>query len=254
MSTILVLADRKDFLATRVAAALRNARQPVRVLTPLELSLGSAWTCKADGKIERELRPKRSGRPTPRAVLNRLHAAQFFPENVWSTAGDTVYAEGDFAHMITSWLASLPCLVLGPPSGVLPCQNLSVIEWLTAARDAWLPTRAVTLAGATPAAATHAGTATAVEERVTSPVVVAEPVTAIRPVYVVAGRVIGAPDSSIVPGVQRLAERSGCNLLECHFGWTGTTPGRWVFCDATAVPMNAPAALLDAIVAALTGR
>lgn len=262
MGTIFVLADGRDFLATRVVAALRNARQSVRVLTPLELSLGSAWRRKTNGRnVELVVRRGRASLGTPRAVLNRLHAARFFPEDMWSTADDAVYSGAELSALVASWLAGLRCLVLGPTSGGLLYQNVGVMEWLAAAREAWLPTRAVTVAAATSVtsdrltlnASTHARTAP-LDARVSSPVVIAEPITTMRPVYVVAGRVICAPDDSLIPGVQRLAERSGCNLLECHFGWSATTPGRWVFCDATAVPMDAPAALLDAMVAALTGR
>ncbi|HEX2281158.1 MAG TPA: hypothetical protein VHG52_05275 [Thermomicrobiales bacterium] len=263
MGTILVLADRQDLLAAQVVIALRNARQSVCVLTPFELSLGSAWTHTVNGRnVELDLRPNGASLGRPRAVLNRLHAARFFPENVWGTASEAVYAEAQFSAVIASWLAGLRCLVLGPTSGGFLYRRVGVMEWHAAAREAWLPIRAVTLATGTCATADRGSpalnAATALKERVVdahlaSPLVLAEAVTTMRAVYVIAGQVVGAPDESLVPGVQRLAEQSGCNLLECHFGWTAATPGRWVFCDATAVPLDAPPAVLDAIVASLAG-
>lgn len=264
MGTILVLADRQDFLATRVVAALRNARQSVRVVTPLELSIGSEWTHTLSGRdVEIDVRPNGASLGRPRSVLNRLHAARFYPGDVWGTAQDALYAEAQFSALVAAWLARLRCLVLGPTSGGFLYQKVSLREWLAAARESWLPTRVVTLAAATTVtsdraaltvnASTHVGQAV-VEARVASPVVIAEPVTTMRAVHVVAGQVVGAPDDSLIPGLQRLAERSGCNLLECHFGWTASTPGRWVFCDASTAPLDAPPAVLDAIVTSLAGR
>lgn len=216
MGSILVLADRYDSLAGSVAAALKNARQPVRLVTPLELSLEPAWTSGDHGNGA-------GFQPAPRAVLNRLHAARSLPGESSGTLD--VAGEAAFSARVGRWIASLRCLVLGPTSASLP--NIGLMGWLAAARDAWLPTPSGT--------------------------VVAEPITSMRPVYVVDGEVIGAPDASLEPALQRLAERVGCNLLECRVGWTGTTPGRWVFCDATSVPLHAPPQAIDAIVGALAG-
>jgi hypothetical protein len=84
-----------------------------------------------------------------------------------------------------------------------------------------------------------------------NPVVVAEPVSDARRVFLVGQQVIGAPDERLVPAVQRLGRLAGAALLECHFARRQGDPGDWVLCGASAFPLDLPAVVVSAIAEAL---
>jgi hypothetical protein len=264
VSGIVILADDSDLLAIRVAAALRRDRCPVTVLTPTQLSLGCEWNHALSGAtVVTHLRLRSEDREiVPLAVLNRLPASSFFPAQLWGSPADAAYAEAEFQALLASWLASLACIVVGPARGGLLSQPFGLFEWLALAHEAGLPVRAVALANdasaldrrgrvmldpfdagriLTPAEAYVVGH---------NPVLLCEPLGDLHSAYVVGQDVFDVPEHDLAPAVARLAERTGCTLLECRFGRTSN--GRWVLCGATSTPHDGSAALVGAIATRLS--
>jgi len=259
VSSIVILADEGDLLAIRVAAALRRDRCPVTVLTATQLSLGCEWTHRLAGTtVTSHVRLRADHADVvPLAVLNRLPASRFFPAQLWSSPADAGYAEAEFSALLASWLASLRCVVLGPPQSGLLSQPRGLFEWLALARAAGLPVQTVTLAN----------DATAVDRRGMlvldpfepgrplskteayvigrNPVLLAEPLADLRSVFVVGGQLVDVPEDGLTPALVRPGDQTESNLLECRFG--RTVAGRWVFCGASSAPHDGPAALVSAI-------
>jgi hypothetical protein len=256
---IVILADEEDLLAIRVAAALRRDRCPVTVLTPTQLSLGCEWSHTLSGPAATtHLRLRSEDREVvPLAVLNRLPASPFFPAKLWGSPADAGYAEAEFQALLASWLASLECLVLGPAKSGLLSQQLGLFEWLSVARDVGLPVQAITLANDASAHErrgrvmldpfTPGRILTPAEAYVIgrNPVLFSEPLGDLHSAYVVGRDVFDVPEHDLAPAVARLAERTGCTLLECRFGRTSS--GSWVLCGATSTPHDGSPALVGAI-------
>jgi hypothetical protein len=264
---IMVLAECEDVLALRVIRAVQRRGAAVEILTPAQLALGCAWAHRVNtGGVSTDI--VIDGRPIapPSAVFHRLSGVRFFPAAVWRNAGDAAYAEGELAALIVSWLASLDAIVLGPPNtGILHYQP-GLVEWMTLAAQADLPVRRLTwTTDAHVVAREHAVLLdpfdpdrhlTDVEARFIGrrPVIAAEPLRELTPVFVVGDRVIDAPDATLEPGLARLSALSGCNLLACRVGQTDDPERRWVFSGASVAFREAPESVVSAIADALVRR
>jgi len=248
----LILAAQGDTGATRVHAALQARHGPDAVVLASgeALALAPLWAhrLKPTGAMDTDLRLA-DGTRLPSSdiavVLNRL---RFVALPHWAAARpvDRDYATMEMHALLLSWLASLPCPVLNPPSARgLAGAERPLAEWLLLAGEAGLPARAY-----------HGTTKPAGQG------VFLEPVAPVPPcrVLVAGDAVVGNALALLPPDgaerCRRLAQRSGCPLLECLFApaASGGSTTDWRFCGANLLPDLADTAALSAVVALLEER
>jgi hypothetical protein len=187
--------------------------------------------------------------------------------------------------LLLSWLASLPCAVVNPPSprGLAGAER-SPLEWLGLAARCGLPTRATrlttnarafarvgfercgNLAGRSlpsPRGLRAGGGVPAAEllRREVAippgprPALYREPVGPDRRrVLMVGDRVLGAPSPWWAEACRRLAARSGCPLLEVVLVSTTRRPDDWAVQEAGAFPHLSGGEAVGAIVELLEAR
>lgn len=225
--TYAVLAHRGDTDAELVARELA-LRSPDAVLVwEDELFLGSRLTHRVDERgVDTELEcadGRRLGSSTLRGLVCRLVRSSP-PQFIGAAEVDRAYAAMESHALLLSWLASLRCLVVNPPSPrQLSGPQLGPLEWTSLAAASGLRARRVRI----PPDGEE-------EERLRLPAELrAEAVTQ---VLVIGDRVLGEADDAQAAGCVRLARAVGCAVLGVHFVAPEGDPRGMLFCGAEAMP------------------
>lgn len=282
---ILILAHLEDPLAMRVYAALRarHGEGQVKLVSSEELVLAPHWSFQLssidtrsrvtlhDGSV---LQPEALS-----AVFNRLRYVDM-PHFNRANQDDRDYAVMEMYALLLSWLTSLPCPVINraDPRG-LGARQRSRLEWLYLAGKAGLPVEAYAFSSdprrrQTPGLqsfrraeeATHrdGNPYYAIPPHLVGSqptFYLEEPERAVQEVLVAGERCHGQLAGQHEPALRRLADRTGCDLLQVTFALdqapnplTGDEPARWRVRQVTAFPQTGDPEMVQAIASLLEQR
>lgn len=249
-----VISHPGDRVATRAAAALaaRVGADEVALVRVEELTLAARWTHLQEGGRTRTVVRLPGGRAIDSdavdGVVNRIRRV-VGPR--FRRGADSQYATMEVFALLLSWLASLPCRVVNPPSPRgLAGEERSLTEWLRLAGAAGLPARRLraTTDGrrfsvpGREAYPSPAGDRLGGEPLHPSvpvgprPALFADPVGERRRVTVVGERLFGAPSPTWADGCRRVARAAGCELLALDLGRRLDASRDWVVCGGDPLP------------------
>ncbi|HIH03453.1 MAG TPA: hypothetical protein HA263_06250 [Methanoregulaceae archaeon] len=256
---MLVLASPGDETAIGVFDALRALAggEAVRFVSGEQLALAPCWEHRlGEGRTLTRVRLADGTRLDSRwigAVFNRLQAP-LLPHFYSASEADRAYAGAETSALWLSWLASLPCRVVNPPSpGSLAGPWYPLPQWLHLAARAGLPARGYTFStdprvfredGYRPfrMATTSSGSDEAGYEPVQAPPFARQPVCLFEPVdgpeetVLVAGeRRVGGLKDRFPTELDQLRALAGCDLLRVSFARSSAT-GDLLVTGATSFP------------------
>ena len=268
---MLVLASADDVTALGVDEALRIrvGETGVRFITGEELALAPCWDHRlGEGETRtRILLPDGTRLDEHRlgAIFNRLQVPDL-PQFYGASEADRLYAIGEVAALWLSWLASLACPVVNPPSPwSLPGPEFPLLQWLDLASRAGLPARGCTFSSdprvfSEQNYTLHRFAADGGSEPIRTPPFPREPSCFFEPVgsdeetVLVAGdRRVGRLGDQFSDGLYRLRALAGCDLLQVMFRQSVTT-GEWLVTNATSFPVTDDPVSHRAIALVLTGE
>ncbi len=258
---IVVLYNEPDIVAQQVLSELVSSTGVDEVMAvPAELlTVGARWHYRSyGGRSDSSVRlrdGRHIGSSRVRAVFNRLRWA---PAPWFESQKDREYATMEIFALTLSWLHSLPCPVVNPPSPRgLGGADRSPLEWLGLGVKAKMATRQLRLATNgrrfhRPGHPWHPAPVTRFWQvdnggmtipPGSRPVLLAEPVEAPLRVLVAGRRVFGAPTAEWESAARKLSALAKSPLIELSIGWSCERDIR-VLCGATARPeqLTAPEA------------
>jgi hypothetical protein len=258
---VLVLASPEDTTAFRVFDALRSLGdgETVRLIRGEQLAAAPYWEHRlGEGEAQTRVRLADGTGLDARwigAVFNRLQAPSL-PHFYTASESDRTYAIVETSALWLSWLTSLPCGVVNPPSpGSLSGPDHALPEWLCLASQAGLPARGYTFSTDPrvfreeryePFRITSMplGVAASHYERVKTPPFPRHPVCFFEPIderqesILIAGtRRVGRLKDRFPAELNSLRTLTGCDLLHVSFGRSATS-GDWLVTGMTPFPVT----------------
>lgn len=262
----LVLAHVDDDSAWRVTRRLEvdGPRGVVRLVSAEELLHARRWSHRVrPGGVGTEVvLPDGTAVPERElgGVFNRLRGV-VMPHFEKASTADRQYATMEMFSLLLSWLASLPCPVVNPPTPRgLGGAYRKPVAWLALASQAGLPVprvrvtsdrRRFTVSGLVPLPVP-----TAREPFGAGPGWLVSPLSEDRRSALIVGdRLLGDLPPGLDQTCLRLARLAGVSLLRVYFQATsGGNPDAWVVTGADPLPDLPDDRSVDAVVELLTGR
>jgi len=247
---VVVLAQPEDLTAIRLIWVLRSRGIQVRAVTPDQLTFSRRWVHRLGDAPVQSIVELAEGEPLRSdaigVLFNRLACISASP---FARPGDRAYAHAEWNALLLSWMGSLRCPVINPPTpSCLAGATRTPLSMLALAARVGLPTprllctssaRQAPSAGMVPLYLLHpapgaGGGSNGADDH---PASLIEPLTgSLGHALVVDQEVVPSSYREHAAGCIELARQLPARLLRIHFGRTRCTPHKRVFVGFDTLP------------------